>query len=82
MIDAMIAFQSAAAEGPGSPAYAAAVARFARLQVESLEDISSFLAVAATVIRAGHVETGTLMVEHAQEALELRVQRLRPPARS
>ena len=81
MMDAIRSFERVAGKGSASPAYKAAVAGFARVDVESLEDVSSLLAIAAAAIRAGHIETGATMVERGQAAVEQRLVKLRPPLR-
>jgi hypothetical protein len=79
MIDAIKAFEAAIPRGAGSPEYAEAIASFAKVDVETLEDVSSMMAIAIEVIKAGQVETGLTMIERARQVLDERLRRIRPP---
>ena len=82
MFEAIKEFETAAHQGAGSAAYRAAVVGLARIEVETLEDISSIIAIAVEVVRAGHVDIGLTMIERGQHALDERLRRVQPPARS
>jgi hypothetical protein len=79
MIEAIKAFEDAAQRGAGSAEFADAVAAFAKVDVETLEDVSSIIAIAVEVVRAGHVETGLTMIERGRQVLDERLRGIRPP---
>jgi hypothetical protein len=78
MIEAIKAFEAATHRGRSSAEYAEAVAGFAKVDVETLEDVSSMIAIGLEVVRAGHGETGLTMIERARQVLDERLRRIRP----
>lgn len=81
MIEALRDFEAAAHHSADSPEFAAAVAKFAKIEVETLEDVSSIIAIGIEVVRAGHVDTGLTMIERGRQVLDERLSRIRPPTR-
>jgi len=81
MIDALKAFDAAAHHGTGSQEYATAIANFAQVQVETLEDVSTIIAIAVEVVRAGHIDTGLTMIVRGQQVLDGRLRKIRPAPR-
>jgi hypothetical protein len=67
MIEAIRAFEAGTHRGTQSPEYASAIASFGNVDVETLEDVSSMIAIAIEVVRAGHGETGLMIIRRAMQ---------------
>jgi hypothetical protein len=79
MIEAIKTFEAADHRGTGSAEYTEAIASFEKVDFETLEDVSSMIAIGIEVARAGHVKTGLTMIERAMQAHDERLRRIRPP---